>query len=93
MKKLKRLLIVGAAVIMMAVSFHGCGSCDTATAEDVDDRFMDVYSQFDGVYGDVHIIVDRETGVMYLLNDIANGGGVTVMVDENGKPMIWEEQK
>lgn len=91
MKKLKRLLIVGAAVIMMAVSFHGC----TLNSNEVgaSERFERVYYQSDDIPGYIHVYVDTETGVMYLFVKDGYGGGLTVMVDENGKPMIWEEQK
>ena len=34
------------------------------------------------------VYVDTETNVMYFENDIS--GGMTIMVDENGKPLIWE---
>lgn len=92
MKKLKKFLITGAAVITMAASLSGC--CNTTTdqnsAKEISDRFVETYFQSNGLYGDVRIVVDRETGVAYLINDIANGGGLTVMVDENGKPLIWE---
>lgn len=38
------------------------------------------------------VISDSETGVMYLIYDgIDYAGGITVMVDENGKPLISDE--
>ena len=37
------------------------------------------------------IFVDRETGVCYYWYKGYNAGGLTVMLDENGKPLIWEE--
>jgi hypothetical protein len=36
------------------------------------------------------IVYDKETKVMYLVVNIYNGGGVTVLVDENGKPLLYE---
>ena len=33
------------------------------------------------------IYVHKKTRVMYLW---ANGGGLTIMLDENGKPLLWE---
>ena len=35
------------------------------------------------------IMVDKETKVMYLTFNC--GGGMTVMLDANGKPLLWEE--
>ncbi len=34
------------------------------------------------------VIVDRETGVNYLYVSEGYGGGLTVLVDENGKPIV-----
>lgn len=93
MKKLKRLLIVGAAVIMMAVSLSGCTSNPNEVEVGASERFERVYYQSDDIPGYIHVYVDTETGVMYLFVKDGYGGGLTVMVDENGKPMIWEEQK
>lgn len=57
----------------------------------VDER----YSRFEEVYNDdafrgCRIIRDKETGVNYLhvLYTEANGGGLTVLVDKNGKPIV-----
>lgn len=37
------------------------------------------------------IIVDRETGVCYYWKKTMNAGGMTILVDAEGKPIIWEE--
>ena len=38
------------------------------------------------------ILVHKETGVMYIINSNGKyGGGISVMLDENGKPLIFEE--
>ena len=34
------------------------------------------------------IYVDRETGVNYLFSQCGNGGGLTVLVDRDGKPIV-----
>lgn len=36
------------------------------------------------------IYVHKETRVMYLWVQEGYGGGLTVMLDENGKPLLWE---
>ena len=52
------------------------------------DRFVEVYNQ--GIVNVARIIVDTETGVNYLLasHNKANGTGLTVLVDQNGKPVV-----
>ena len=48
-------------------------------------RFEKVYSQ--GV-GSTEIWVDRETGVNYLFHASGYAGGLTVLVDKDGKPVV-----
>lgn len=52
----------------------------------VDDRFEKIYSQ--GVMNVTEIWVDRETGVNYLYHAAGYGGGLTVLLDKDGKPVI-----
>lgn len=51
-------------------------------------RFVEVYSQ--GVVNVVKIIVDTETGVNYMLgsHDLQSGTGLTVLVDQDGRPVV-----
>ncbi len=52
------------------------------------DRFVEVYSQ--GIINVAKILVDTETGVNYLLasHDLTTGTGLTVLVDQNGRPVV-----
>ena len=50
-----------------------------------DKRFEKVYSQ--GV-GTIEIWVDKETGVNYLYRASGYAGGLTVLLDRDGKPVI-----
>ena len=50
-----------------------------------DKRFEKVYSQ--GV-GSIEIWVDKETGVNYLFHASGYAGGLTVLLDKDGKPVI-----
>lgn len=49
-------------------------------------RFENVYKQ--GVAPSIQVIVDKETGVNYLYVQSGYSGGLTVLLDENGKPVI-----
>lgn len=48
-------------------------------------RFEKVYSQ--GV-GSIEIWVDKETGVNYLYHASGYAGGLTVLLDQEGKPVV-----
>lgn len=50
------------------------------------DRFEKVYSQ--GVVDVTEIWVDKETGVNYIYRASGYSGGLTVLLDSEGKPVI-----
>ena len=50
-----------------------------------DKRFVKTYSQS---MGSMEIWVDRETGVNYLHRANGYAGGLTVLLDREGKPII-----
>lgn len=56
-------------------------------------RFIKTHMQQQGLANRIYILVDRETGVNYLLTGfLASSGvsctGMTVLVDTDGKPII-----
>ena len=50
-----------------------------------DNRFEKVYSQ--GM-GSIEIWVDKETGVNYIYRQSGYSGGLTVLMDADGKPVV-----
>lgn len=48
-------------------------------------RFEKVYSQ--GM-GSMEVWVDKETGVQYLYHQSGYAGGMTVLLDKDGKPVV-----
>lgn len=50
------------------------------------DRFEKIYSQ--GAMNVTEIWVDRETGVNYVYHVSGYAGGLTVLLDSEGKPVI-----
>ncbi len=56
-----------------------------------DNRFEKVYSQ--GALSGVEILVDKETGVNYIFTFNGNAGGMTVLLDKYGKPVITPIEK
>ena len=55
--------------------------------EKVDDRFEKIYTQ---KMGTVEILLDKETGVQYLICVNGYGGGVTPLLNKDGKPAIYD---
>ena len=52
-------------------------------------RFIQIYNQ-SSMNDGFRIYYDKETKVMYLISDIYKGGGITVLVDKDGKPLLYE---
>ena len=50
------------------------------------DRFERIYKQ--GALEVIEIGVDRETGVNYLFRASGHAGGLTPLLDRDGKPMV-----
>lgn len=55
-----------------------------------DKRFEKVYKQS---MGSMEIWVDKETGVHYLYHQSGYAGGLTPLLDKDGKPVITAVQK
>ena len=55
------------------------------------ERFIQIYKQ-SSLNDRFRIYYDKETKVMYLITDIYKGGGITVLVDKDGKPLIYGEE-
>ena len=57
----------------------------------VEDRFEKIYVQ--GVSNVTEIWVDKETGVQYLFHASGYAGGMTPMIDKDGKPLLHDPYK
>lgn len=51
-------------------------------------RFDIAYEEGSIAVGTRMVLVDKETGVNYLFVQNGYAGGLTVLVDENGKPVV-----
>ena len=51
-----------------------------------EDRFEKIYSQ--GIMNVTEIWVDKETGVNYVFHESGYAGGMTPLLDRDGKPVI-----
>ena len=71
-------------VLMIVLAFIGCS--ETYNTETTD-RFIVVYSDnFSNA-----IYADKETNVLYFWHFVGYSGGLSVMLDENGKPLLWDK--
>ena len=56
------------------------------------ERFKKVYNQ-DGFVEGVHIWVDTQTGVNYMFTHYGEAGGLTPLLDADGKPIVTIDVK
>ncbi len=53
-----------------------------------DKRFVKIYKQGGFADNEMEVWVDTQTGVNYLFTQSGYAGGMTVLVDREGKPVI-----
>lgn len=79
---MKKYIALFTILILCFVLFTGC----TASGNnDLNDRFLIAERG-----GNWIIYVDKNTNVMYLYTNCAYQGGISVMFDANGKPLLYE---
>jgi len=83
--------IIAALVLSLGLMLAGCARCKVdagqiADAEMDNKMFMVVSDENTGV-----VIVDKSTRVMYWISKCSdNSGNMTLLVNADGKPRIWE---
>ena len=86
---MKKIVCLG-LVLMIVFAFIGCSEQKSDNTEtdntETTDRFIKVYSDSTN-----RIFVDTETNVLYFWHYGGYSGGLSVMVDENGKPLLWKK--
>lgn len=76
-----------AAILVTTLTIAGCS--DTANVSARQDNTM-VLVESELNYS---IYADKDTGVMYLYIGSGSGGGLTVMLNADGTPNIWQKEK
>ena len=83
----KKILLILLLLIMPVMVLCGCASEAKSSSSDNEHLFVAVdYFYVDSSY-DYHVLVNKRTRVMYLSQD---NGGIVVMVDAEGKPLLWK---
>ena len=93
MKKAITIILIVAILVIATIGFCGC---DDKKSTIDNDRFVVIQHNdlTTSVFGkDEYTIVlyDKETKVMYLFVKNGYGGGLTVLVNADGTPMLYEE--
>lgn len=89
MRKMKKIIIL--LVIITAILITGILFKDNLILDSFGGEEQRIYLKEQGqvsVNTNFEILVDRETGIMYLYAKGLRKGGLTVMLDRDGKPLI-----
>ena len=87
---MKKILSIFICVCILIFAFAACCGSNTADAK------VEEYNRFEAIKdveitgsNETYILVDDETGVCYLFVDGYESCTITVMLDADGKPLIW----
>lgn len=87
MKMIKKITCLVLFVLLLFTCV-GCDSKETIEDTDTDSKSMFVVVEEDYLRNKYHIVYHKETKVMYA---VSSDTVFTVMVDADGKPLLWEE--
>lgn len=87
-------LVLSAVLILSSVGFGGCGNTNTLSIKMTDATYEihaedERFIMIDSING--WIYVDKKTKVQYLFIKRNNSGGLTILVDAEGNPLLYEE--
>lgn len=83
MRKALLMIAVGVTLLM-----SGCAQHETETNQQEENRLMVIDDSMS-----YRIYVDKETKVMYLRTKQGYGEALCVMVDAEGKPLLWRGEE
>jgi ABC-type oligopeptide transport system substrate-binding subunit len=86
---MKKFVVLLVALLLIFGALSGCSKNASETSTENDSRFYYLKDTNSGLSYNM-IIVDKETGVMYLFHGAGYKGGLTTMVDAEGKPLIYD---
>lgn len=90
-RTLSLLVILIIAMLVVSVAFAVAGECDknaTKTETVVEHSQQRFQRGIRDEGSPINVYVDTETNVMYAVRSSA--GGICVMVDVDGKPLLWD---
>ena len=87
---MKKIMLIAICSILCMVSLTGCNirSAKSTEKQKVENQMMIVVDET----GDYVIYAHKETGVMYFSRDTIHGTSICVMVDAEGKPLIFRAE-
>ena len=103
---MKKLILVLTTALVCGMMFTGCKTkvtedVDNATYQNAFNQFVVVEERFNGDYGTLSIMYDKDTKVMYYMYTSAykcgltpiynSDGSVRIYEEDNQKPWVWQD--
>ena len=92
---MKKIIIIALIIAILAILVVGaCGCYETTPHNTIQfsDRFIILKERTTG--NTVYVAMyDKHTKVMYVYIKLSNSGNLTVLVNSDGTPMLYEENK
>ena len=82
-------IIIAVVLTVCLIITAGCSKNDKIASPELNERFLMIEDINNGTYF-CRVIVDKKTKVMYLFHGDYRKGGLTVMLDADGKPLLYE---
>ena len=90
---MKYVIVCGLIVTALALCLVSCFGTTTEAAEPDPAMFTLLEKQQFGGHERAMVFVHNDTGVMYLFLDGYRNGGLTIMVDADGEPLIYSPEQ
>ena len=93
---MKKLVLVLTTALVCSMMFTGCKTTvtedvDNATYQNAFNQFVVVEERYNGYYGTLSIMYDKDTKVMYYMYTSGYKCGLTPIYNSDGSVMIYEE--
>ena len=72
-------------ILILAICLITLTGCTNVETTETVDRFIKIYRE-----GDLDIYYDKETKVQYMLVNNGYGAAMTVLIDSDGKPLLYQ---
>lgn len=82
---MKKILVILCLCLISVFSLVGCKDYNIVNDSNYEDKFMIIYLEYED-----KIYVHKDTKVMYLFVKSGYGAGLSVMLDQDGKPLLWQ---
>lgn len=87
MKKLKTITKIILIILVLTSMLFILAGCTVESSAETEERFIKIYRE-----GNLKLYYDNETKVQYILVSNGYGTAMTVLLDAEGKPLLYEEK-